>query len=58
MENHHMVILNILNIGMNVNVFQKRINILLIINNCTSGFLGNLSCVFRHVTISVYMRFL
>ena len=32
MENHHMVILNILNIGADVNNFQNRINILLIFN--------------------------
>ena len=51
MENHHMVILNILKIGANVNVFQKRINILLIINNCAGGFLGNLSCDYGHRTV-------
>lgn len=39
MENHHMVILNIPKKEANVNLFQLRINILLIFNNSLSTFL-------------------
>ena len=49
-------ILNILNIGVNVNVFQKRINILLIINNQHLLFLGILICFASIPRVSFWQR--
>lgn len=46
LENHYMVILNILKIVANVNDFQMRFNILLIINNSQGEFLVKVTLVF------------